>query len=123
MLMGLTETTKWIRILIMNDLAKGKGNGREKALISNSILRGKTCELIAKHNKKIDTDKYFHACMFSQINVIMQQYWNDILTKLSFTEEINRTLRGEQTDITPYVKMSEAIERLDMEMIEYTQLY
>ena len=118
MLMGLTETTKWIRILIMNDLAKGKGKGREKALISNSILRAKTCELVAKHNGKADTDKYFLAGMFSQINVIMQQGWDDILTRLSFTDEINNTLRGVQTDITPYVKMSEAIERLDMEMIE-----
>lgn len=116
MLMGLRETMKWMRILILNDLAKGRGH--EKALISNSILRGKTCELIAKHNGKADIDKYFLAGMFSQINVIMQQDWNDILARLSFTDEINYTLRGEQTDITPYVKMSEAIERLDMEMIE-----
>lgn len=118
MMMGLDETTKWIRILILNDLAKGKGMGREKALISNSILRAKTCELIAKHNRKTDIDKYFLAGMFSQINIIMQQDWDDILTRLSFTDEINRTLKGEQTDITPYVKLSEAIERIDLKMIE-----
>lgn len=118
MLMGLNKARKWMQILLLHDIGKGVGMGREKALINNSLTRAKICELIAKHHKKQDADKFFLAGMFSLINVIMKQNWEDILPKISLTDEINRTFLGEQTEITPYIQISEALEKLDMDLID-----
>src|SRR5699024_1096164 len=116
-LIGLSKTKRWIRILLFKDLAKGKGS--VKAMIHYSLLRAKISELLTQHKNKSDIGKFFLTGMFSMINVIMKQDWDNILKQLNFTEEINRTLIGEETEITPYLKLSEAIQKLQVADIEY----
>ncbi len=117
MLMGLKETKKWFRVLLFRDL--GQEDGRTNALIQASLVRAKTCELLAEHKQKSNPDMYFLVGMFSMIDIIMNQNWDSILPRLHFTDIINDTLIGKETPMTPYLKLSIAVERLDMEEIEY----
>src|SRR5699024_7679118 len=59
MMMGLEEARKWMRIILLHHMGDGKGKGRERAIIDESLTRGKMCELLAKHKRKQNVDEYF----------------------------------------------------------------
>lgn len=118
MLMGLNKARKWMQILLLHDIGEGVGRGREKALIENSLTRAKTCELLAKYKNKHNPDEFFLTGMFSLIDVIMKRSWEDILPHLSLSQEITMTLMGEETEIFPYVRLSEGLERFNIDLIE-----
>src|SRR5699024_11335701 len=98
MLMGLKETKKWFRVLLFRDL--GQEDGRTNALIQASLVRAKTCELLAEHKQKSNPDMYFLVGMVSMIDIIMNRYWDSILHRFDFRYIVNDTLIGIETMIT-----------------------
>lgn len=115
---GLREMNKWMSVLTLHEMGQGQGKGRIKALVDYSLTRAKMCELLAKHEGKKNAEEYFLAGMFSLINVIMKQDWNDILEHIPLSDVVARTLMGEQTEITASLQLAEAIERLNWQRIE-----
>lgn len=117
MLMGINEAKKWMHVLMLHDLGEGNGNGRTRALVDYSLSRAKMCELLAKRNRKKDADTYFLAGMFSLIDAIMKRPLEDVLPLLPLSDCIVRTLHGEQTRISDYLRLAIAVERLDLDQI------
>ncbi len=115
---GLRETKKWILVLALHDMGDAAGKGRTKALVDYSLTRAKTCELLAIHAGKTNREEYFLAGMLSLINVIMKRDWDDILQLIPLSDEVARTLKGEQTEITPYLQLAEAVEQFNWERLE-----
>lgn len=118
MMMGLNNARKWIQILLLYDLGDKQTKGRERALIASSLTRAKICEMLARENGKTNADEYFLTGMFSQINIIMYQSWDRILPQLSLSEPINDTVRGKETEISPYLQLAEAMEDFHLPVIE-----
>lgn len=122
-LMGLEEGTKWMQILLVHDMGKGSGNGRTQALVEKSLTRAKLCELIAEHKNKPHADMFFLMALFSMINLIMRRKMEDILPLLSLSSEIQETISGHNTAMTPYLELVIAVEDLDMPRIDiYSQV-
>jgi len=117
-LIGLRETKRWVQVLALREIGEGPGNGRMQALADYSLTRAKLCELLAKHNGKKNPEEYFFAGMFSLINVIMKRDWDAILQLIPLSEEVAFTVKGKQTEITPYLQLAEAVERFDWKRIE-----
>lgn len=118
MLMGLNEARRWLRILLLHHLGDGQGKGRERALVDTSLTIAKICELLAKYKKKPNSDEYFLTGMFSLLNVILKRSWDHVLPKLSLSDEIANTLRGEETEIQPYLRLSDAIVRFAWDEVD-----
>lgn len=118
MLMGLNEARRWLRILLLHHLGDGQGKGRERALVDTSLTIAKICELLAKYKKKPNSDEYFLTGMFSLLNVILKRNWDHVLPKLSLSDEIANTLRGEETEIQPYLRLSDAIVRFAWDEVD-----
>lgn len=118
MLMGLNEARRWLRILLLHHLGDGQGKGRERALVDTSLTIAKICELLAKYKKKPNSDEYFLTGMFSLLNVILKRNWDHVLPKLSLSDEIANTLRGEETELQPYLRLSDAIVRFSWDEVD-----
>lgn len=118
MLMGLNEARRWLRILLLHHLGDGQGKGRERALVDISLTIAKICELLAKYKKKPNSDEYFLTGMFSLLNVILKRSWDHVLPKLSLSDEIANTLRGEETELQPYLRLSDAIVRFSWDEVD-----
>lgn len=117
-LIGLRETKRWVQVLALRELGEGSGNGRTQALADYSLTRAKMCELLAKHDGKKNPEEYFFAGMFSLIDVIMKRDWDAILQLIPLSDEVALTVKGERTEITPYLQIAEAVERFDWLRIE-----
>lgn len=78
---------------------------------------------------KKDGYHLFQECFFAEreivkgIDIPINQNWDSILPRLHFTDIINDTLIDKETPMTPYLKLSIAMERLDMGKIEYYALF
>jgi EAL and modified HD-GYP domain-containing signal transduction protein len=117
-LIGLRETKRWITVLALREIGDGTGNGRTKALADYSLTRAKTCELLAKKDGRQNPEEYFLAGMFSLFDVIMRRDWDAILQLIPLSDEVAHTVRGKQTEITPYLQLAEAVECFDWSRIE-----
>src|SRR5699024_156046 len=52
MLIGLNGTKKWLQVLMLHDLGVEQQDGRVKVLVELSLRRARTCEQLAKYNRK-----------------------------------------------------------------------
>jgi EAL and modified HD-GYP domain-containing signal transduction protein len=114
-IIGVEGTKKWMYILTLYEMGEGTGKGRTKALVDNSLTRAKLLELVAIHKGKKNADEHFLAGMFSLINIIMKRDWEDILPKISLSDKVSKTLRGEQTEMTEFIQLAESLEYLDIQ--------
>lgn len=117
-LLGLHETKKWMYVLVMHEIGERSKTGYIQVLIDYSLVRAKLCELLAKRDGKKNPEEYFLAGMFSLMNVILRRSWEEIWELIPLSDKVQLTLKGEQTEITPYLQLAEAIERFDWEGIE-----
>lgn len=110
---GLTELKKWVQFLtIYQEDFKGM-KGRLKVLVNHSLVRANTCEMLAIHCKKIQADEYYMLGMFSLIDQILQRKRADIYPTLPVSTKIIETLCGVPTEMTIFLEIAEAIERMD----------
>lgn len=116
-LIGMRELRKWLRILMLQEISDSTSNGRVKALVSFSMTRAKMCELVAIHTGRPNSDEYFFVGLFSLLDVILKQKWEDILPKFPLSEEVAKTLIGKRTSMRPYLDLAVATERFDWERI------
>ncbi|MBS4210459.1 HDOD domain-containing protein [Bacillus sp. FJAT-50079] len=111
--MGLKEFKKWIQFLIIYQKSSKGLDGRIKVLVNFSLTRAKICELLAARSGKYKTDEYYMLGMFSLIDLILKQNPTDIFPLLPVSQEVIETLGDQETEMTPYLQIAEALERLD----------
>lgn len=117
-LVGLNAMKKWMHVLALREFDEDKQKGRVHALIEYSLTRAKMCELLAKKSGKGNLDEYFLAGMFSLMDVITKKEWSDILPYIPLTDTVSDTLQEMETEMTPYIKLAEAVERFNLKDIE-----
>lgn len=117
-LIGLQETKKWLYIITFHQMGEGEGMGRTKALVDYSLVRAKLCELLARRAGYKNSDEYFLTGMFSLLDVILHKGWDEITKEIPLAEQVTDTLTGGDTELAPFLKLAEAVERLDMDTME-----
>jgi EAL and modified HD-GYP domain-containing signal transduction protein len=111
--MGLQKFKKWIQFLAIYQKSSREPDGRVKALVKYSLTRANVCELLALRNGKYKSDEYYMLGMFSLIDLILKQNPADIFPYLPVSQEIIETLGDQPTEMTPYLQIAKALERLD----------
>lgn len=111
--MGLQKFKKWIQFLAIYQKSSGEPDGWVKALVKYSLTRANVCELLALRNGKYKSDEYYMLGMFSLIDLILKQNPADIFPLLPVSQEIIETLGDQPTEMTPYLQIAKALERLD----------
>ncbi len=117
-ILGLNEMRKWVQVLALREFGQSDSGGRIQALIDFSLARAKLCEQLAVETGKSNRDEYFLTGLFSMMDLIMKQEWPAIFTQISLSQKVQDTLLGKETEISPYVRLIEAIERLDSDQID-----
>ena len=118
MLLGLKEVRNWMHVLALREIGNEVSGGRTQALVDYSLTRAKMCELLAKEKGRENADEYFLAGLFSLMDVMLKRDWQDILDLIPLSDNVANTLIGEETEITPYLELAEAIERFDGERLD-----
>lgn len=88
-------------------------NGDIKVLVNFSLTRANVCELLAMRSGKHETDEYYMLGMFSLIDLILKRSRADIFSLLPVSKQIIKTLGGQQTEMSSYLQIAKALERLD----------
>ncbi|RUL47493.1 MULTISPECIES: EAL and HDOD domain-containing protein [Lysinibacillus] len=118
LLLGLTELRKLIYLLAMREGELKDRTDIFSELMRTSLFRAKTCEIIAKKQRKENYSEYFLVGMFSLIDTLLNRPLDAILEKLPFSEEVIETISGVETSMTPYLELSIALSKVDWEAID-----
>lgn len=116
MLLGLTELQKWIYLLAVRD-AKREETDIFSELMQISLFRAKVCEQVARMKGLRNYSEYFLIGMFSNIDSLLQRPLDKILQHLPFSEEIVNTLVYKNTEMTPILQLSIALNSLNWDLI------
>lgn len=113
--LGADELKKWMLMIELHDIDDWEGRGDMKALVEQSILRGKLCNLLAQVRGLDNVEEYFILGMFSLIDVIMKRELQEILPHLKLSYELEKTLLGDQTMMANILNVALHIEMLQVD--------
>ncbi|MGN7477918.1 EAL and HDOD domain-containing protein [Solibacillus silvestris] len=113
LLIGLMELRKWVYLLAMRESDGRKNDDIFKELMYASLFRAKVCEKCARRNYKGNFSEYFLVGLFSLIDSLLKRPMNTIVSQLPLSENILETITGENTELTPYLQFSIALNKLD----------
>lgn len=117
LLVGLAELRKWIYLLAMRESRKQESD-IFKELMFAALFRAKVCEHIARLNGKENFSEYFLVGLFSLIDALLGRPLPMILKQLPLAEMVLDTITGKQTEMTPYLEFSIALNQVDFDKID-----
>lgn len=83
-----------------------------------SLFRAKVCEILAKRNRKKNHPEYFLVGMFSLIDILLKSTLEEIVQKLPLSNRVIDTILGQQTEMTPYLQFSMALDKLEWDKLQ-----
>jgi EAL and modified HD-GYP domain-containing signal transduction protein len=113
-LLGLDEIRKWLSVVALANI----GQEKSEALITTSLIRANFCEFLAQ---KIgyNYSEMFLTGLFSMIDAFLDRPMADIMSKLPLSDEIKRTLLGEDTPQRPVFELVLAYEKADWDKYQH----
>lgn len=118
LLLGLAELRKWMYLLAMREARLDMEKDTMKEIMLSSLFRAKVCEKLARYNFEENYSEYFLVGLFSSIDSILERPLESILQQLPFSEEIALTISDYETPMTPYLKLSIALNKADFAQVE-----
>lgn len=112
---GLVEFRKWIQFLMIYQEAPDEPDARIKVLVNHSLVRANICELLAKRCGVRNPEDYYMLGMFSLMDLILKRAPNDIFPLLPLSSEMIQTYNREQTEMLPYLQITEMLEQFNYE--------
>lgn len=118
MIMGISQLRNWIYLLAMREGNKNTDTDTFQEIMHSALFRAKVCEMLAKYEGKPNYSEYFLVGMFSLIDSLLQRPMHMILNQMPFSEEIIETISGGKTELTPYLDLAIALDKVDWETID-----
>lgn len=113
-LLGLNDFRKWLYLIIM----KSAGTDKPDELMVSSIVRARFCESLAEKTPlKNRSSELFFLGMFSMIDTFMDRSMEDVLNKLPLSDDITKTLLGEEGKFKNIFDLALSYERADWETV------
>ncbi len=85
--LGINKLQSWASVIALTNTSD-----KPSELLTTSLIRAKFCESIGSIEKDLSKDSYFMVGLFSTLDTIMDQPLDEILSGLSFKEEIKSAL-------------------------------
>ncbi|MER1998540.1 MAG: HDOD domain-containing protein [Lysinibacillus sp.] len=118
LMVGLAELRKWVYLLALRELPQHATEDIYKQLMESSLYRAKVCERLAKQNFLSNSSEHSLVGLFSLIDTLLRTPMHEILGQLPLSQEIVATLSNNETSLTPYLKLSIAMDKADFQKIE-----
>ena len=106
--LGRKKITSWASMLALSSM-----NDQPMALIKISMVRARSCELIAKKLGLKNEDQYFTVGMFSALDILMQRPLDVLLDPLPLTDEIKQAILNHTGRLGLALKCSKRLETAD----------
>lgn len=117
LLLGIEDLRKWIYILAYHESQNDEQAEMYDELMKASLCRAKICERLARYKYKENYPEYFLVGMFSLIDTILQRSMDNILSQLPLADNIIETILGRETEMTPYLQMAIALDKLNWDKV------
>ena len=118
LLLGLAELRKWMYLLALREARLDVEKDTTREVMLSSLFRAKVCEKLARYNFKENYSEYFLVGLFSLIDSILERPLNSILQQMPFSSNIIHTISGMETEMTPYLNLSIALNKAKMDKAE-----
>lgn len=116
MMLGFIELTKWLYVLVLREVQDDIPGGT-KELLESALFRAKACEELAQKTQAGNAAEFFLAGMFSLVDVLLKCGISDVLKQIPLSDQVNETLTGQTTTITPYLKLVVGMDIVDWNVI------
>lgn len=114
MLLGRRELKKWLSLVVMSEMQGGKN----EELTTNTIIRGRFCELVQAKINPSKKSLAFMVGLFSNLDTYMQRKMEDIIEELPVEEEIKSALVGENNELRKILNLVYSYEKMNVNDIE-----
>jgi len=112
-LLGKKELAKWLSLIVISEM---QNNNVE--FTTNTIIRGRFCELIAGKAKRSKTSLAFMVGLFSNLDVFINRSMKDIILEIPLEEEAKAALVGSDNELAQILNLVKAYENMDIRNIE-----
>lgn len=117
-LLGFIEINKWISIMLVRDTFDKK-NGPAHELVSLSLIRAKSCELLSQLIRKNGpSSAYFITGLYSLMDALLKMPIEKVLSGLPLDDAICDALKGVQNYLKDVLDLSIAIEKGEWQEFE-----
>lgn len=113
-LLGTQESKKWLSLFALQIIGKDKS----EELLSISLLRANSCEMIAPLIGSSRASELFLMGLFSLIDALLDQPLEEILTKLPLADDIKEALLGEKNQVRDVYDLVVSYEKGDWQNFE-----
>ncbi|WP_342559286.1 HDOD domain-containing protein [Metasolibacillus sp. FSL K6-0083] len=118
MMIGIPNLRKWIYFVAMGERQIDDEEDFFEEIMRASLFRAKVCEILAKRNRKKNHPEYFLVGMFSLIDILLKSTLEEIVQKLPLSNRVIDTILGQQTEMTPYLQFSMALDKLEWDKLQ-----
>lgn len=115
--LGRRKLTSWASMLAMSSM-----NNRPVELVQISMVRGKTCELIARKTGRSPEDSYFTVGMFSALDILMERPIDTLLEPLPLADDIKQAILQHKGPMGEVLACVQAMEKADWDSIRFDEL-
>lgn len=113
-ILGYREIYRWLALLLLT----GQG-APSPALIHTAIARGRFMELLGRgYLEGREFDNLFTVGVFSLLDAILEMPMSGALENLNLPDSITDALQHRKGVYAPFLRLAEASERMDWEVIE-----
>lgn len=105
-LLGRNTLRNWVSVMVMAGM-----DDKPLQLVNMALYRAKFCELMAEQNNMGNADTCFTVGMLSLLDVMTDTSTEEILEKLTISDEIKSALLGDDSRIGQLLQQAVALER------------
>ncbi len=86
-LIGTKELRSWLQLMLLSDLAD-----QNSEIFASSVIRAKTCELLAEERGGVNGDQAFTVGLLSSLEEVLGQPLGSLVENMQLDEELRRAL-------------------------------
>ncbi|NOZ52551.1 MAG: HDOD domain-containing protein [Gammaproteobacteria bacterium] len=116
-ILGLANIKNWVSLLMFSAI-----DDKSPELFNNSMIRAKMCELLAKQGGAAGLDSYFTVGLFSNLDALMDQPLEDLVSVLPFSANMTEALLARTGDLGKALRCVVAYEQCDWVNVFYADL-
>jgi len=116
-LLGLNTIKNWVTIMALASVMD-----KPVALSNLTLVRAKTCELLALRSRLSHPDSYFTVGLFSVLDALMDQPLETLLQELPLSDDLKQGLLNKSGSLGKALSCACALEQNDSSIISFLDL-
>lgn len=95
-MLGTREVYQWMSLMLLKDIQ----NSENSEMVKQSLIRGKLMSFLCNETEHSSTGfEYFFTGIFSQMDIILNKSFTDVLKGLPLSNKVKNALLGEKNEL------------------------